>query len=80
MDIDINDIAEFMNADSSFTFLSLGGRPISLKGNITKLTFTTYEDCWYKKGDDLAQKMFVKPLHLARWQVLKLMIKNFCNR
>jgi hypothetical protein len=59
VDLDIDDIAEYMNADSSFTFLSLGGKPISLKGNITKLTFTTYEDYWYKKGDD-GRKIIVR--------------------
>ncbi|NOQ75993.1 MAG: hypothetical protein GQ574_28560 [Crocinitomix sp.] len=49
---ELEQLYDFMNSDSSLTFISIGGKPISLKGAITKLVFSTYEDSWFTKDGD----------------------------
>ena len=40
-------LSTFVNPDSSLTFISPAGQPITIKGNITQIKFATYEDQWY---------------------------------
>ncbi len=49
----IEELAKFKNADGSFTFLSGAGKPITLKGNLTQLSFITSEDQWSVTNDFL---------------------------
>ncbi|MCC7453489.1 MAG: fibronectin type III domain-containing protein, partial [Crocinitomix sp.] len=55
---DYSEIFELSNPDSSITFLSPSGVPITLKGAIANLTFSTFEDKW-TQGDEIVESSYV---------------------
>jgi TANFOR domain-containing protein len=42
----IESLAKFKNKDGSLTFLSIGGRPITIKGGLEQVSFVSAEDKW----------------------------------
>ncbi|MEO9533066.1 MAG: fibronectin type III domain-containing protein [Crocinitomicaceae bacterium] len=52
---DISVLSPFKNVDGTYTFLAKSGKPITLPANITKVTFSSFEDVWKKTGNRVSQ-------------------------